>query len=270
MNELTTRIDQQFAALRTRAEKGFIAYITAGDPNLEATYDHILALERAGVDVVELGIPFSDPLADGPVNQESAMRALAAGTTFVRICDLVRQVRKVSAIPLMCYCYMNLLYAPGFERSLRRAAQAGIDGMLILDLPAEEAGTYARALHDARLNLITLITPTTPDARMKRIMRHASGFVYVVSRTGVTGIQQTLANDAGALLQRARRYTDLPLALGFGIADPVQAAAAAWHADAVVVGSALVKRWHAAGSSRTKQRRVAAWIREMVQAVKGV
>ncbi len=265
-----TRIEKNFTALQAAGQKGFIAYITAGDPNLDATVEHIYALERAGVDIVELGIPFSDPLADGPVNQESAMRALDAGTNLKGVFEMVRQVRRVSDIPLMCYCYMNLLYAPGFERTVQQAAKAGIDGLLILDLPTEEAGDYARTLQDAGLNLITLITPTTPEARMRRIVQHASGFVYAVSRTGVTGIQKSLASDAGELVQRARRVTTLPLALGFGIADPAQAAAAAQNADAVVVGSAIVKQWHEAGASATRQKRVERWIRSMVQAVKEV
>ena len=265
-----TRIEKKFKDLRAAGQKGFIAYITAGDPDLDVTADRILALERVGVDVVELGVPFSDPLADGPVNQESAMRALAAGTHLDGILKMVQQVRRVSDIPLMCYCYMNLLYAPGFERTVRRAAQAGIDGFLILDLPTEEAGDYARMMNNAGLNLITLITPTTPEERMRRIVQHASGFVYAVSRTGVTGVQQSLARDAGALVQRARRVTSLPLALGFGIADPAQAVAAVQDADAVVVGSAIVKQWHEAGTSATKQKRVERWIQSMVQAVKEV
>lgn len=265
-----TRIDQKFKDLQAAGQKGFIAYITAGDPSLDVTADHILALERAGVDIVELGIPFSDPLADGPVNQESAMRALDAGTTLKGVFKMVQQVRRVSNIPLMCYCYMNLLYAPGFERTVKQAARAGIDGFLILDLPTEEAADYARSMQAVNLNLITLITPTTPETRVRRITQHASGFVYAVSRTGVTGIQKSLASEAGELLQRARRVTTLPLALGFGIADPAQAAAAAQDADAVVVGSAIVKKWHEAGTSATRQKSVERWIRSMVQAVKEV
>ncbi len=263
-----TRIDHCFKALRERGEKGFVAYITAGDPDLASTFEQVLVLERAGVDIVELGIPFSDPLADGKVNQESAARALASGTTLNGIFDMVQALRKKTDIPIMCYCYMNLLFAPGFERTIKRGARAGIDGMLILDLPVEESADYAKPLNEVGMNNIVLITPTSPDARIQAIVRHASGFVYAVSRTGVTGMQSKLDSSANDLLKRARKATDLPLALGFGISNPVQAAAAARHADAVVVGSAIVQQFHQAGDSRAARKRVGEWMASMVQAVK--
>jgi tryptophan synthase alpha chain len=263
-----TRIDHCFARLQAAREKGFIAYITAGDPNLEQTLSDILLLEKAGVDIVELGIPFSDPLADGLVNQESAMRALASGTTIKGVLQMVRKLRRQSEMPIMCYCYMNLLFAPGFQKTIRQAAAAGVDGMLILDMPSEESGGYAEMLAGAGLNHITLITPTTPEPRIAAIVRHASGFVYAVSRTGVTGMQSALATDADRLLKRARARTDVPLALGFGISNPEQAKAAARHADAVVVGSAIVKRLHEAGASARARKQVGDWVRTMVEAVK--
>ncbi len=263
-----TRIDRCFGALREQGRKGFVVYITAGDPDLEATYEQVLLLERAGVDVIELGIPFSDPLADGKVNQESAARALASGTTLTGVFDMVRALRKKTDIPIMCYCYMNLLFAPGFERTVKQAARVGADGLLILDLPVEESGSYAEFLHTAGLNNITLITPTSPDDRIKAIVRHASGFVYAVSRTGVTGMQRALAPESESLLKRARKRTALPLALGFGISDAGQAAAAARHADAVVVGSAIVQRLYEAGRSRAACKRVGEWVADMVRAVK--
>lgn len=264
---MNTRIDQCFADLRQQGGKGFIAYITAGDPNLEQTLENVLLLEKAGVHIVELGIPFSDPLADGRVNQESAQRALESGTTIKGVFEMVRELRQRSSIPIMCYCYMNLLFAPGFERTIKQAAQVGVDGMLILDLPAEESAGYASLLRSHKLNYITLITPTTPQERIADIVRHGSGFVYAVSRTGVTGVQSSLAADAGELLSRARRVSDLPLALGFGISTPDQAGAAAQHADAVVVGSALVQRLHEAGPSRAARKRVADWLASMVAAI---
>ncbi len=264
---MNTRIDQCFTRLRQQKRKGFIAYITAGDPTLEQTLENVLLLEKAGVDIVELGIPFSDPLADGRVNQESAMRALESGTTIKGIFEMVGELRQRSQIPIMCYCYMNLLYAPGFERTIKRAARVGIDGMLILDLPSEERGNYATLLNTHDLNYITLITPTTPKERIADIVKHGSGFVYAVSRTGVTGVQSKLANDAGQLLKRAAAVTDLPLALGFGISTPEQAAAAARQADAVVVGSALVQRLHEAGRSRNARKQVADWLTSMVNAI---
>ncbi len=263
-----TRIDRCFKALREARQKGFVAYITAGDPDLETTREHVLLLEQAGVDIVELGIPFSDPLADGRVNQESAARALASNTTLNGVYDMVRDLRRETDIPIMCYCYMNLLYAPGFERSVRRAARAGIDGMLVLDRPAEESNEYAALLEREGLNNIVLITPTSPDRRIKAIVKHGTGFVYAVSRTGVTGMQNALASDANRLLKRARRITSLPLALGFGISNPSQAAGAARFADAVVVGSAIVQRLHDADRSPAKRKDVQAWIASMVKSVK--
>lgn len=268
--QTNTRIDRCFSALRAARQKGFIAYITAGDPDLEATHEQVLTLERAGVDIVELGIPFSDPLADGRVNQESAQRALASGTTLDGVYELVHALRGQTDIPIMCYCYLNLLYAPGFERSVAHAGRAGIDGMLILDLPAEEHAGYAKSLHREGINYIALITPTSPVARIQKIVRHASGFVYAVSRTGVTGMQAALADDAAPLLARARTCTALPLALGFGISNPDQARAAAHDADAVVVGSAIVKQFHEADRSSAAYQRVEDSVRDMVHAVKEI
>jgi tryptophan synthase alpha chain len=263
-----TRIDRCFQTLRQARQKGFVAYLTAGDPDLDATYEQVLMMERAGVAIVELGIPFSDPLADGRVNQESAARALAGGTTLDGVFELVERLRRCSEMPLLFYCYMNLLYAPGFEATVRRAADCGVDGLLILDLPAEENGDYSAVLREAGVNQITLITPTSPVERIKKIVRPASGFVYAVSRTGVTGVQNALGPEAGDLLARARTVTKLPLALGFGISNPDQAAAAARDADAVVVGSALVQRLHEAGRSPTALQRVEDWVRAMVDRVK--
>jgi tryptophan synthase alpha chain len=265
-----TRIDTMFESLRAKKAKGFIAYITAGDPSLEDTYEYVLRLEDAGVDMVELGIPFSDPLADGRVNQESAGRALDAGTTLDGVLETVSRLRKRTAIPILFYCYVNLLYAPGLARILTRAARAGVDGMLILDVPHEEGNDIVPLLHKNNINNIVLITPTSPDARIRSIVKHASGFVYGVSRTGVTGVQQSLATDASELVTRARKFTDLPVALGFGIGTPEQAAVAAGQADAVVVGSAIVQRFHDAGRSRTKRKAAQTWVGDMVAAVKGV
>jgi tryptophan synthase alpha chain len=266
---MNTRIDQCFAELKQQGQKGFIAYLTAGDPDLAMTESHVLRLVEAGVDIIELGIPFSDPLADGRVNQESASRALEAGTTLPKVLECVERLRAQTHVPLLCYCYMNLLYAPGFERTIRRSAKAGIDGMLILDLPAEESADYSRQLQQVGLNNITLITPTSPSQRIRSIVQYASGFVYAVSRTGVTGMQLQMSSDAEELLTRARACTELPLALGFGISNPKQAAAAAQHADAVVVGSMIVQRLHEAGKSRKALKQVQDDVAAMVRAVKG-
>ncbi len=265
-----TRVDQKFAELKKKEKKGFIAYLSAGDPNLEDTVDIVLRLEDAGVDVVELGLPFSDPLADGHVNQEAAARALEAGSTFDGVMECVAKIRERSEIPMIFYAYMNPLLARGFEASMTTSAQAGIDGFLLLDLPFEEAGPYRQALKQNNLNAIQLVTPTTPDARIEKIVKRASGFVYCVSREGVTGVQDKLAEGAGALVERIKEKTNYPVALGFGIGTPEQARDAAQLSDAVVVGSAIVQKFH--NSPHTPQGRAdaAAFVAEMVAAVKGI
>ncbi len=265
---MNTRIDDCFARLRARGEKAFIAYLTAGDPSLDETEARVLALEAAGVDIVELGIPFSDPLADGRVNQESAQRALTAGTTLTGVLDLVARIRRRSQLPLLCYTYMNPVHAHGVEPVAKKAARAGLDGLLMLDLPAEEAGPYADALEHNGLNLIALVTPTTPDARIRKIVRRASGFVYAVSREGVTGVQQELGPSARDLLLRTKRLTSLPVALGFGIATPAHARAAAQDADGIVVGSAIVQRFHEEPASEKGRRAAARFAATLVTAAK--
>lgn len=260
-----TRIEARFQQLSAEGRKGFIAYITAGDPTLRATEDIVLRLEDAGVDIVELGIPFSDPLADGRVNQESAGRALAAGATPFGVLETIARIRRRSQIPMMCYAYANPFFSLGANRMLQTAAQAGLDGLLILDLPVEESGDIEKLLRRHRLNNICLITPTTPDARVAKIVRHASGFVYCVSREGVTGMQKKLSPGAVELIGRTKRHTRLPVALGFGISSPAVAREAARAADAIVVGSAIVNAFH------TQPRAAAArWVASLVRAVRSV
>lgn len=265
-----TRVDRKFAELRKRSEKGFIAYLGAGDPNLDDTVDTVLRLEDAGVDLIELGLPFSDPLADGHVNQEAAARALEAGSTFDGVMNCIAKIRESSEIPLIFYAYMNPLLARGFDQSMIAAAQAGIDGFLLLDLPFEEAGPYRQALKQNNLNAIQLITPTTPDERIEKIVKRASGFVYCVSREGVTGVQDKLAEGAGALVDRIKTKTDCPVALGFGIGTPEQARDAAKLSDAVVVGSAIVNQFHK--NPHTPEGRASAtdFVKQMVDAVKEI
>lgn len=267
---MKTRIDACFARLAARKEKAFIGYLTAGDPSLSATEDAVLRLGEVGVDIVELGIPFSDPLADGRVNQESAARALGAGATLERVLETVRRIRRRSEIPLLCYTYMNPLHALGMERVLGAAADAGVDGFLCLDLPVEEGASCRALLRRFGLNNIALVTPTTPPERIARIARAATGFVYCVSREGVTGMQQRLSAGAGSVVQATQKATRLPVAIGFGISTPEQAAAAARDADAVVVGSAIVNRFHTAPHTPKGRREAAAWVGTLVQAVKGV
>lgn len=265
-----TRIDSKFQELKRTGNKGFIAYITAGDPSLDATADIVLRLEDAGVDVIELGIPFSDPLADGRVNQESANRALVAGTTPLGVFEMVAKLRERTQMPLMCYTYLNPFYARGFEPMVKKAAKAGIDGLLFLDVPPEEGAAAFATLEKHHLNNIALVTPTSPAARIKLICKHASGFVYCVSRTGVTGLRDKLADGVDDLVALTRRHTKLPVALGFGISTPELAAQSARAADAVVVGSVIVQQFHQAGNSPAGRKSAAAWVSQMVKAVKDI
>lgn len=265
-----TRVDRKFAELQHQGKKGFIAYLSAGDPNLADTVDIVLRLEDAGVDLVELGLPFSDPLADGRVNQEAATRALEAGSTFDGVMACIAKIRERSEIPMIFYAYMNPLLAHGFDQAMAVSAQAGIDGFLLLDLPFEEAGPYRHALAANNLNAIQLVTPTTPDERIDKIVKRASGFVYCVSREGVTGVQDKLAEGAGALVQRIKSRTNCPVALGFGIGTPEQARGAARLSDAVVVGSAIVNSFHNNPHTAEGRAAAAAFVGEMVKAVKEV
>jgi tryptophan synthase alpha chain len=266
----STRVDRKFASLKKQGKKGFIAYIGAGDPSLDETVDMVLRLEDAGVDLVELGLPFSDPLADGRVNQDSAVRALAAGSTFDGVMACIAKIRERSQIPMIFYAYLNTLYARGFEKAMNEASAAGIDGFLILDLPREESGPYKKIISGARLNNIVLITPTTPEERMKQIVKDANGFVYCVSREGVTGVRDSIAEGARGLVAKIQQHTKLPVALGFGIGTPQQAAEAASFADAVVVGSAIVNKFHNNPHTPEGRADAAKFVAEMVQAVKAV
>ena len=265
-----TRVDRKFAELSKQGRKGFIAYLAAGDPCLADTVDIVLRLEDAGVDVVELGLPFSDPLADGRVNQEAATRALEAGATFDGVMECVAQIRRKSQIPMIFYAYMNPLISRGFGKSMTAAAEAGIDGFLLLDLPLEEAGPYRQSLKNNGLNAIQLVTPTTPDERIDRIVKRANGFIYCVSREGVTGVQERIAEGAQALVHRIKDRTDYPVALGFGIGTPEQARDAAQLADAVVVGSAIVNKFHHNPHTPEGRADAAAFVGEMVKAVKTI
>lgn len=266
-----TRLEQKFDALRDEGKKGFIAYIGAGDPSLEDTVDIVLKLEEAGVDIIELGLPFSDPLADGRVNQDAATRALAAGATFDGVMECISEIRKHSQIPMIFYAYLNTLYARGFEQAMFEAAEAGIDGFLILDMPREESGPYKGSIKEAQLNNIVLITPTTPESRMKKIVKNANGFVYYVSREGVTGVRDDgVAEGAAEQVVRIKKHTKLPVALGFGIGTPEAAAEAAACADAVVVGSAIVNKFNECPHTPEGRAEAAAFVAKMVDAVKEV
>ena len=236
-----TRIGERFAKLRAESRKAFIAFLTAGDPSLDRTVDLALELDAAGVDVLELGVPFSDPLADGPVIQRASERALGRGVTLERVLDAVRRIRRRSQVPLLLFSYFNPLFRYGVDRLTATAREAGVDGLLVTDLPPEEAGDWLAEARAADLDTVFLAAPTSPDERLARVAAASRGFVYAVSRTGVTGERDALSDDARPLVRRLKQLTGEPVALGFGIATPEQVKAAAEVADGVVVGSALVR-----------------------------
>lgn len=266
---MSNRIDQKFAELRHQHQAGFMAYITAGDPHLAATEALVPALAEAGVDFVELGVPFSDPLADGMANQLGAQRALAAGTTIEKVLASVRRIRLATEIPLILYTYLNPVFIHGFDRFHEEAAEAGVDGILILDLPPDEIDANRELAGSHAIKSIRLIAPTTPPARMERIARAAEGFIYYVSREGVTGEQASVADSIEAQLFEIKKHTDLPVAVGFGISNPEQAAQVARRADAVVVGSAIVRRMGEHGHDPDFVRLVADFVRPIADAIHG-
>lgn len=259
---MQNRIDQCFRGLRAQNEKAFIAYICAGDPDLPRTVDLALALEKAGTDILELGIPFSDPLADGIVNQLAAQRALEVGTTVPGVLDCVRQIRRRSQIPIVLYTYMNPVFQFGFDRFHHEASEAGVDGLLILDLPPEEDQPSEAPLH------IRLIAPTTPSERIQRICARAAGFIYYVSREGVTGAQSSVASSLGERVAEIRRCTQLPIAVGFGISTPEQAKEVAKIGDGVVVGSAIVQKINDHAAKDDLPARIGDFVARLVVATK--
>ena len=238
---VSDRIAKTFENLASQGKCGFIAYVTAGDPSPAAMPSILAALDRAGTDVIELGIPFSDPLADGPTIQAASGRALAAGMTVHGVLELVREFRETSSTPIVLFTYLNPIFAFGFEKFLQEAAAAGADGLLVLDMPPEEAAANAGMLWSGGLDPIRLVAPTTPSARMKGICETARGFIYYVSREGVTGEQTSLSTSIASQVEMLRTFTALPIAVGFGISTPAQSAEVGRHADAVVVGSAIVR-----------------------------
>jgi tryptophan synthase alpha chain len=235
------RIGARFAQRRAEGRPVFVAFLTAGDPSLDGTVEAALALDAAGADVLELGVPFSDPLADGPVIQRASERALARGVTLPRVLEAVRRIRERSELPLLLFSYFNPLLQHGLARLAREAKAAGVDGALVTDLPPEEAEEWIAAARAVDLDTVFLASPTSPPERLRKVAEASRGFVYAVSRTGVTGERQALSGDARPLVERLRALTDVPVALGFGLSTPEQVREAAVVADGVVVGSALVR-----------------------------
>jgi tryptophan synthase alpha chain len=236
----STRISKRFAELRESGELGIVAYITAGDPTLDATHKLVLTLADSGADVIELGVPFSDPLADGPTIQRASERALKSGTTLAGVLNLVRRIRQSSQVPLVLFSYCNPILQMGLEKFAATAADAGADGVLVTDLTPEESDDYRRSVHSHGLDTIFLAAPTSNDERLQKIAACSSGFLYLISRTGVTGAKDSLPDELPALLRRVHRFTELPIAVGFGISLPGHVSILGGLADAAVIGSALV------------------------------
>jgi tryptophan synthase alpha chain len=261
--ESSQRIARRFAARASQGRPALVAYLTAGDPEPGATAGYVAALERGGADVIELGVPFSDPIADGPVIQAASGRALAAGTNVTRVLEIAAEIRRSSEIPLVLFSYLNPLLRYGFERLARDARAAGVDGVLLTDLSVEEAAEPVAALRAGGLDTIFLAAPTSTERRLRLVAEYSSGFVYVVSRTGVTGEQATVAASAATLCARLRELTDKPLAVGFGVSTHAHVADIANYANGVVIGSALVRAIGAGGPQNEVERRIETLMREL-------
>lgn len=236
-----SRISEKFMALREKKEKALIVYLTAGDPSLTLTGELILALEKAGADILEIGVPFSDPTADGPVIQAAAQRALKSGATLTTILEMIKEVRRVSQIPIVLFGYYNPIFVYGVEKFARNAARAGVDGVLVVDLPPEEAPELQEFTDAAGIDFIFLIAPTTGTRRTRQIAAGATGFLYYISITGITGTAAPKIADIETAVSKLRKITKLPVAVGFGITTPEQAGQIGKTADGVIVGSAVVR-----------------------------
>ena len=256
-----SRLRERFTRLRDDHKAGLVTYVTAGDPDLDRTAGILRALDRAGADVLEVGVPFSDPLADGPVIQRATERALAAGTTLSGVLDLLDSMRGDLSAPIVIFSYANPILRLGAERFADRARDAGVDGVLILDLPIEEADESRAMLATRGIDTILLLSPTTTDDRLRRAAELGSGFLYAISRLGVTGARDTLAAGAQEMVRRIRSVSDLPVALGFGISKPDHVREVGQWADAAVVGSALVDVIAREGASRDLNTRVEEYVR---------
>ena len=256
-----SRLTDTFAGLRAGKRAGLVTYVTAGDPTLARTAEVLRALDRGGADVLEVGVPFSDPLADGPVIQRATERALAGGTTLAGVLDLIASIRAELRAPVVIFSYANPIFRMGAEHFANRAREAGIDGVLTLDLPIEEAGEFRAMLGARGIDTILLLSPTTTDERLRTAAALGSGFLYAISRLGVTGVRETLAEGAEEMVRRIRAVSDLPVALGFGISKPEHVREVGRWADAAVVGSALVDLIAREGSSPNLGARVEEYVR---------
>jgi len=265
---VTSKLDHTFATLRQRGEKALIAYVMAGDPSLQDTEQLVVELEQAGADIIELGVPFSDPIADGPVIQQAAERALRSGTSLRTILSMVTRLRARTQIPLILMAYYNNIHAFGPERFCHEAAQAGVDGVIMPDMPPDEAGPLRGPAAAAGLPLIFLLAPTSTEERRTFVARQSQGFVYYVSLTGITGAKLHNMADVAKNVEKIRKVTRVPVAVGFGVATPEDAAKVAAIADGVIVGSAIVKQIAAYGQKPEMVKHVAGFVRSLKAAMR--
>jgi len=265
---VTSKLDHTFAQLRQRGEKALITYVMAGDPSLQATEQLVVGLEQAGADIIELGVPFSDPIADGPVIQQAAERALRSGTSVRTILSMITSLRARTQIPLILMAYYNSIHAFGPERFCQEAAQAGVDGLIMPDMPPDEAGPLKGPAAAAGLPLIFLLAPTSTEKRRTFVARQSQGFVYYVSLTGITGAKLLNVADVGKNVEKIRKVTHVPVAVGFGVATPEDAANVAAIADGVIVGSAIVKLIAAHQQKPEMVKHVAEFVRSLKNAMR--
>lgn len=267
-SRVARRIPERFAQLAAAGELGIVAYITAGDPSLEASEKIVLAAAEAGADIIELGVPFSDPVADGPVIQRASDRALRGGATLGGVLELVTRLRRRTQVPFVLFSYFNPILQMGIEKFASAAAEAGADGALVTDLTPEEAGEYREELQRWNLDTIFLAAPTSTDARLVKISEATTGFLYLVSRAGVTGTRDALPAELPALVRRVRKFTSLPIAVGFGVSLPTHVTVLGGIADAAVVGSALMAAVEKADSGDTAATAVAHLVRGLKSAAR--
>ena len=261
------RIGKKFEELRAKKEKALIVYLTAGDPSLAATRELVLGLEKSGADIVEIGVPFSDPTADGPVIQAASQRALKAGATLRGVLELVAEIRRTSQIPIVLFGYFNPIFAYGAEKFSQAAKDAGVDGILVVDLPPEEAGELRIFTDAAGIDFIALVAPTTGRNRLKTILQNATGFLYCISITGVTGTAAPDTDDINRHIAAIRKRTKLPIAVGFGISSAAHARAIAGVADGIVIGSAVVQRIDENRANSDCIQTVCTYVREIKEAL---
>jgi tryptophan synthase alpha chain len=265
---MSNRIDDTFARLQAEGKKAFVAYVTAGDPNADRSLEIVRGLADAGSDIIELGMPFSDPLADGIVNQLAADRALKAGSNTHKVLELVRRFRESHQTPIVLYAYLNPIITYGWDKFYADAAAAGVDGILPLDLPPDEAALHPEMANTHGLHSIHLIAPTTPPDRVKLLAEGGTGFIYALSRTGVTGAHGAPSDTIGETVARVKEHATVPVCVGFGINTPEQAAQVAAHCDGIIVGSAIVRQIEANVDSPDVAAKVAAFVTPLIEAIR--